>query len=84
MSRKVIKYFKLKHLKLDCLKVKTVTISNKCGNPSFERLNYHKLSLMCMSPGGGNIRPAGHNRPAKANFFSFDFAFLTEMWPARH
>jgi len=33
---------------------------------------------------GGNIRPAGHIRPAKANFFSFDFAFLTEMWPARH
>jgi len=28
--------------------------------------------------GGGNIRPL------KANFFSFDFAFLTEMWRARH
>ncbi len=35
-------------------------------------------------PGGGNIRPAGHIRPARANFFSFDFASLTEMWPARH
>jgi len=34
--------------------------------------------------GGGNIRPAGHIRPAKSNFFSFDFAFLTEMWPATH
>jgi len=36
------------------------------------------------TPGGGNIRPASHIRPAKANFFSFDCAFLTEMWPERH
>ncbi len=42
------------------------------------------LYLLCCCVGGGNIRPAGHIRPAKANFFSFDFTFLTEMWPARH
>jgi len=37
-------------------------------------------SVFTLAPttGGGNIRPA------KANFFSFDFAFLAEMWPARH
>ena len=33
--------------------------------------------------GGGNIRPAGHTRPAKANFLSIVMALLTEMWPAR-
>jgi len=45
-----------------------------------KKLNHSRWS----KTGGGNIRPAGHIRPAKANSFSFDFASLTEMWPARH
>jgi len=47
-------------------------------------LQYHQMlrELGALKTGGGNIRPAGHIRPAKACVFSCELSYLTWIWPA--